>query len=223
MILRSEAMLHVLRLVFVAILVSTVCSTWAAAEDWPQWRGPNRDGVWSETGLVEQFASDRLPIKWRAEIGSGYSGPTVAKGRVYVTDRGADPDPSERVLCFDEQTGKPLWKHAYPAEYGRIGYPAGPRAAVTVDAGKAYALGATGWLHCFDAASGQILWKEDLQAKYEIQMPMWGIAAAPLIFENLVILHIGGRNACLVALDKNDGREVWQALKDPGQYSAAFQ
>jgi len=212
-------MLHVVRRFFSVATVLLVAVP-APADDWPQWRGPNRDGVWSETGVVERFSSEQLPIKWRVEIGPGYSGPTVAKGRVYVADRIPGPEPSERVWCFDEQTGKPLWKYAYPAEYGRIGYPAGPRAAVGVQEGKAYALGATGWLHCFDAANGQILWKEDLHAKYEIQMPMWGIAAAPLIFENLVILHIGGRNACVVALDKHDGHEIWKALKDRGQYSA---
>jgi len=212
-------MLHA-RHFFIGISLAATAASILSAEDWPQWRGPGRDGVWNETGVVEKFASDQLPIKWRAEIGAGYSGPTVAKGRVYVTDRISGLEPSERVWCFEEETGKPLWKYAYPAEYGRVGYPAGPRAAVGIQDGKAYALGATGWLHCFDATNGQILWKEDLQAKYEIRMPMWGIAAAPLIFENLVILHIGGRNACIVALDKNDGHEVWKALKDRGQYSA---
>src|SRR5678809_543502 len=81
----------------------------ALAEDWPQWRGPTRDGVWTETGLVEKFASDKLEPKWKAPIGSGYSGPTVAKGKVYVMDRLTKPEEVERILCFEEQTGKPLW------------------------------------------------------------------------------------------------------------------
>src|SRR3954471_14915245 len=120
----------------------------AAAEDWPQWRGPNRDGVWSESGLVEKFATDKLEPKWRMPVGSGYSGPTVAKGKVYVMDRMAQPEEVERILCFEEQTGKQLWAHAYPARYGRVGYPAGPRASVGIHEGRAYALGTTGRLHC---------------------------------------------------------------------------
>jgi outer membrane protein assembly factor BamB len=213
-------MLHAGRLIFALGLIAVVFGSRAVAEDWPQWRGANRDGVWTETGIVEKFASDRLPIKWRAELGAGYSGPTVAEGRVFVTDRITDPRSTERVLAFDEQTGKPLWKFEYPAEYGRVGYPAGPRASVTIDGGMAYALGATGQMHCFEAATGRLLWNIDLGTKYDIQMPIWGITGAPLIVDNLVILHIGGRGACVVALDKLDGHEVWKALDDRGQYSA---
>jgi hypothetical protein len=205
----------------IVCLVITGSSVMAAtAEDWPQWRGPGRDGVWNETGIVEKFAGDRLPIKWRVEIGPGYSGPTVAQGRVYVTDRLSRPESIERVLCFDEQTGKPIWKHEYPADYGRVQYPAGPRAAVTIDEGRAYALGATGRLHCYDAGSGDVVWHRDLDRDYSIDLPNWGISAAPLIYEDLVILHIGGRGACVVALNKYDGKDVWKALNDRAQYSA---
>jgi outer membrane protein assembly factor BamB len=190
------------------------------ADDWPQWRGPNRDGVWKETGLVEKLPAGQIPIKWRAEIGSGYSGPTVAGGRVYVTDRLTQPEEVERVHCFDEQTGKPLWSHAYPCSYGRVGYPAGPRASVGIHGGKAYSLGATGRLFCFDAADGKILWEKDLDADYQIRMPIWGISASPLVYEDLIILQIGGKNACIVALDRHTGKEQWTALSDRAQYVA---
>jgi outer membrane protein assembly factor BamB len=213
-------MLHVVRAIFLAIVAVASLSASVAAEDWPQWRGKNRDGVWTETGIIEKFPGEQLPIKWRAEIGAGYSGPTVAAGRVYVTDRIAEPESTERVLCYGEQTGQLLWKHQYAADYGKVGYPAGPRASVTIDEGKAYALGATGRMTCLDAASGSVLWQRDLARDYEIQMPIWGIAAAPLIFENLVILHIGGRGACVVALNKDSGEEAWKALNDRAQYSA---
>ena len=176
--------------------------------------------MWSETGIVEKFASETLPRKWTAEIGSGYSGPTVAQGRVYLMDRLTRPGSTERVLCFDEQTGNELWKLAYECEYGRIGYPAGPRAAVTIDDGKAYALGATGRLHCLDAADGKVLWENDLEKLYDIEMPIWGISGSPLIFQDLVMLHIGGKDgACIVALNKNSGDEVWKALDDRAQYT----
>ena len=85
----------------------------AAADDWPQWRGPSRDGVWRESGIIEKFAKPQLDHVWRASIGSGYSGPTVARDRVYVTDRVIEPKQVERVHCFDAAMGKNLWTHTY--------------------------------------------------------------------------------------------------------------
>jgi outer membrane protein assembly factor BamB len=190
------------------------------ADDWPQWRGPNRDGVWRESGIAQRFKSSELTPKWRVEIGSGYCGPTVSHGRVYVMDLIIRPTTMERIHCFDEKSGKKLWSHEYECAYGRVQYPAGPRASVTIDGGKAYALGSTGRLHVLDAASGSIVWQKDLDQQYSIDLPNWGITAAPLIHENLVVLHIGGRGACVIALNKDTGDEVWRALSDPAQYSA---
>ena len=213
-------MSHVVRPIFLsAALVFLFCEA-ARGEDWPQWRGPNRDGVWSETGIVEKFSAAQLTPQWRTEIAAGYCGPTVAKGRVYVMDRVLRPAPAERVHCLSEQTGEKLWSYEYECQYGGVGYNAGPRASVTIHDGKAYALGATGRLHLFDATTGSVLWQKDLDQLYAIDMPQWGIAAAPLIFENLVILHIGGQGACVVALNKDTGDEIWRALGDPAQYSA---
>jgi outer membrane protein assembly factor BamB len=153
----------------------------------------------------------------------------VAEGRVYISDRVDDPLQKERVHCFDAQTGRPIWSYEYDCPYVDIGYKAGPRACVTIDEGRAFALGAMGHLHCFDAAKGDVLWKRDLNREYKIQdkdlgddrMPIWGIAAAPLVYQDLVILHIGGRDgACIVALNKTSGDEVWRALDDRAQYSA---
>ncbi|MBI2827009.1 MAG: PQQ-like beta-propeller repeat protein [Planctomycetia bacterium] len=192
----------------------------ASADDWPQWRGPNRDGVWRETGILEKFPAGSLKIRWRAPIGSGYCGPTVADGRVYVTDRVDLPKQIERVHCFGWETGKEIWSHQYDCEY-TVSYVAGPRASVTIADGRAYALGTMGHLNCFDAADGRVLWSKDLNAQYKIQMPIWGIAAAPLVEKDLVILHIGGEDgACLVALDKRTGEERWRALNDRASYAA---
>jgi outer membrane protein assembly factor BamB len=193
----------------------------AAADEWPQWRGPGRDGVWNETGLVQKFSSPQLKPRWRAKIGSGYSGPTVADGRVYVTDRLFEPKQIERVHCFDWKTGEPIWKHVYVCAYRGVGYEAGPRASVTIDEGRAYALGAMGHLHCLDAADGTVLWEKFLNREYKIRMPIWGIAGSPLIEQGLVIVQIGGSNeACLVAFDKITGEEKWRALDDEASYSA---
>ncbi len=202
------------------LLVSLFLGSLAAeADDWPQWRGPGRDGVWRETGLVSSFASKQLPIRWRVPVAPGYSGPTVAAGKVYLTDRVDEPKQIERVHCFDAETGKTVWSFRYPCEY-RIGYKAGPRASVTIDSGRAYALGAMGHMHCFNALSGEVLWKKDLDQLLSIEMPIWGIAGAPLIVEDLVVLQIGGKDACIVALDAKTGKQRWTALSDRASYSA---
>ena len=198
------------------LAVSSLCH----ADDWPQWRGPNRDGVWRETGIVEKFDKPQLDIEWRAEIGPGYSGPTVANGRVYVTDRQTEPKQAERVLCFNAANGKSIWKHEYDCSYEGISYTAGPRAAVTIDDGRAYSLGAMDNLFCFNAATGDIVWQKDLKKLYDAHIPGWGIAAAPLIDGNRLILNVGGEHACVVALDKKTGDEIWKSLDDPAQYSA---
>lgn len=191
------------------------------ADDWPQWRGPNRDGVWHETGIVDRFDEERLRAVWRQPVSSGYSGPTVADGRVYVTDRVVKPKQIERILCFDAKSGIPLWQFDYDCPYEGVSYEAGPRASVTIDDHRAYALGTMGHLYCLDAGAGTLLWKRDLFEDYGIRMPIWGIAGAPLIVGDLVVVQIGGSNgACLVALDRKDGHEVWRALDDQASYSA---
>lgn len=189
-------------------------------EDWPQWRGPRRDGTWTETGLVEAFPAEQLELRWRAPIGTGYSGPTVADGRVYVSDRLTEPEEVERVHCFDWKSGEVLWSHSYACDYGRISYDAGPRCSVLVHGARAYSLGTAGHLFCFDARSGDVLWKHDLQEEYDIQMPIWGIAASPVIEDDLLIVPASGKDAYLVAFDLVQGEERWRSLSDRGNYSA---
>ena len=193
----------------------------SVADEWPQWRGPNRDGVWAETGIIDKFDSSELKLKWRVPISSGYSGPTVAQGRVYVTDRVVEPKEIERIHCFDWATGNKLWSYGYDCEYDGFGYKAGPRASVLVDDGLAYSLGAAGHLFCLDAANGSLLWGRDLRTEHEIRMPNWGIAASPVVEGQLLIVQIGGGNdACVCAFDKKTGEQRWKALPDDASYSA---
>jgi outer membrane protein assembly factor BamB len=193
----------------------------ASADDWPQWRGPQRDGVWREGGIIERFDSDVLQPIWRAPIGGGYSGPTVARGRVYVTDRLIEPTQVERVHCFDATSGKPIWTHTYDCPYRDVSYDAGPRASVLIDGNRAYSFGTMGDLYCLGAADGKVIWHRDGDAEFNVDMPIWGLASAPMIFEDLVIVQMGGSaGACLVALDKHSGVERWRALDDPAGYAA---
>jgi outer membrane protein assembly factor BamB len=209
------------RLLIASILCVVTGSLTLQADEWPQWRGPNRDGVWAESGIIDRFDSPQIKPKWRVPISSGYCGPTVAQGRVYVTDRMAEPAEIERVHCFDWKTGGSIWSHSYDCQYGRIGYRAGPRASVLVDDGRAYSLGAAGHLFCLDAVTGTVLWNRDLQAEYNIRMPNWGIAASPVVEDDLLIVHFGGdNNACVCAFDKKSGDERWRALPDDASYSA---
>jgi outer membrane protein assembly factor BamB len=214
-----------LRLILIAATIILAAAAKSPADEWPQWRGPTRDGVWKETGLVESFPADRiddgkLKRRWRVEIGSGYNGPTVAGGRVFVMDRQTKPKQTERVLAFAADTGKPLWTVEYECPYEKVSYTAGPRAAVSIADGLAYALGTMGHLHCIAAATGEIVWKKDLLTEYKIRMPGWGISAAPLIDGDKLIVQCGGEKACLVAFDRRTGKELWRALDDNASYSA---
>lgn len=204
-------------LLFCQLAVSFLIGS-AGAQEWPQWRGPNRDGVWNEKGIVQKFDKPQFEVKWRAKVSNGYSGPTVAQGRVYVSDRISQPSQMERVHCFDAMTGNQIWLRSYECKYAGISYPDGPRSSVAIDSNKAYSLGTMGHFFCFDAASGEILWKKDLNQEYKIQMPTWGIATSPIVEEDLVIVQIGGVDACLVAFDKTTGAEKWKALGDQTAY-----
>jgi outer membrane protein assembly factor BamB len=206
---------------FTASLAALPETSRILADDWPQWRGPQRDGVWREEGVMLQFPSETLPPKWTVPVGPGYSGPTVADGRVYVTDRLVEPKQIERVHCFDEQTGEAVWSYTYDCAYEGVDYDAGPRAGVTLADGRAFALGSMGDLHVFDAATGQLQWSRRLNEQFQIEMPIWGIAAGPLVYDDLVILHIGGKpEACVIALNVATGEEVWRALDARASYSA---
>src|SRR5262245_5140958 len=118
------------------------------ASDWPQWRGPNRDATWNEAGILKSFPADGLKIRWRVPVGPGWSSPVVAQGRVYLTDSQLKrPQAQERVLCFEEATGKPLWTHSYAVTYPDWAFDStgrGPTATPVVHDGKVYAVGNKG-------------------------------------------------------------------------------
>lgn len=216
MLLRPHASLLILN---VSILLGG--SGWLRADDWPQWRGPGRDGVWRESGVFDSFPAAVLQPRWTATVGPGYSGPTVAAGRVFLTDRVTAPEQQERVRCFEQATGRPLWTHAYACVYRDIDYALGPRAAVTVADGRAFAFGAMGHAHALDAASGRVLWSRHLPAELNANINVWGVSAAPLVVGELVIFQVGGEpDACLVALDVRTGRERWRALGGKASYSS---
>jgi len=135
-------------------------------------------------------------------------------------DRVSDPEEIERVHCFDWDTGQSLWSHQYACPYTGVSYQAGPRCSVQVADGLAYSLGTMGHLWCFDAAAGEVVWQKDLGEEYSIDMPIWGIAAAPVLEGDLLVVPVCGKDAYLVAFDRKTGAEKWAAFADRGNYSA---
>ncbi|MDZ4401394.1 PQQ-binding-like beta-propeller repeat protein [Prosthecobacter sp.] len=202
------------------LLLGLIGATFASADDWPQWRGAQRDGVWRETGIVERIPDAGLAVKWQVKVGNGYSAPSVAQGRVFITDRVFDPE-LERVLCLDEATGKQLWMHSYSVDYKDMEYSNGPRAAPTVQDGKVYTLGTRGHLFCLDAATGAVVWSKVLEKDFNAPVPTYGVSAAPLVVGDLLIVCAGGApEASVVALDRKTGELRWKALPDRVAYSA---
>ncbi|MEQ9410895.1 MAG: PQQ-like beta-propeller repeat protein [Fuerstiella sp.] len=196
------------------LILLLLASSTGQADDWPQWGGPQRDIVWRESGIVERLPTDGLlPRVWSVPVAEGYSGPAVADGRVFLTDR-QPAEQNERVLCFDADTGQELWKKSYPARY-TISYPAGPRATPVVDEGRVYTIGAIGQMYCLQADTGEEIWEKDFQQDYGTRLPIWGMAAAPLVDGQRLITLVGGSDGALVvAFDKSTGRELWRSLED---------
>jgi outer membrane protein assembly factor BamB len=207
------------------VLLMGVGAVASWAEDWPQWRGAGRDAVWNETGTLEQFAAGGLAERWRAEVGWGYSSPVVAGGRVYVTDADlSGPRARERVHCFDEASGKVVWEQGYAVDYVTRRFAdatnkSGPAATPIVRDGRVYTLGRCGDLFCLDAVSGAVVWRIELERAYPGSKLVCN--ASPLIEGELLIAMVGATpGACVIALEKGSGKEVWRALAEGGTNSS---
>ena len=191
----------------------------AAAEDWPEFRGAGRRGVWLESGIVDTFPTEGLKVLWRTPVKRGYAGPAVADGRVFVTDyeptdgmRG-----TERALALDEATGEVLWVQEWDADYAGIQWEIGPGATPTVDGDRVYVLGRDGVLSAFKTDTGEILWRKSYSEDYGVDRMRWGFdwgfASAPLVDDERLICFVGGPpDARVVALDKMTGEEIWRSL-----------
>ncbi len=190
--------------------------------------GEGRDNVWRESGIISRFPAGGPEIKWRTKIAGGYAGPAVAGNRVCVTDYLTSDNVKvdnfrrnkfsgvERVFVLDAESGREIWKHEYPVDYS-ISYPAGPRCTPVIDNGLVYTLGAEGHLFCFNLETGDVVWSKDLKNIYNTKAALWGYAGHPLIDGDRLITLAGGDGSHVVAIDKNNGNEVWKALTSPEQ------
>jgi len=187
------------------------------AEDWPQFRGPERDGRSDETGLLLPWPADGPKRLWRVELGSGYSGISVYKGRLY-TMFGRDGD--ELAVALDARNGETIWSFRTDANRGDS-QGAGPRSTPTLDEGIVYVLGAQGRLHALNAGDGKPVWSHDLRGEYGARIPQWGVATSPLVEGNLLLVDAGATGkGSILAFDKRTGKLVWRAFDDAAGYSA---
>ena len=201
---------------FAALLLSALP---LLAADWPQWRGPGRDGISPETGLLKSWPAAGPKLVWKATgLGEGYSSFSGAAGRLYTQGQRAGV---QYVMAFDVATGKKLWEvengQAYEERRGN-----GPRGTPTIDGDRLYALAADGSLSCLENRTGKRIWGFNIVTKYYGEVPHWGISESPLIDGARVIVQPGGSGASIVALDKMTGKEIWKSAGDPAAYSSAI-
>lgn len=196
--------------VFLALSVSAT-----QAEDWPEFRGKGRLGVWNESGILEHFPEDGLEVVWRTPIKNGYAGPAVVDGRVFVTDfsRTSGMVGIERIVCLDEQTGRELWTHEWEANYAGISWDEGPRATPTVEGNRVYVQGSAGQLVALDVETGNVHWTRNYVEEFGADIPMFGFSSSPLVDGGRLVAMVGGvPDSKVVAFDKITGEEVWRAL-----------
>jgi outer membrane protein assembly factor BamB len=188
-------------------------------DDWPQWRGPHRDGVSAERGLLKDWPSGGPKLAWKASgAGEGYSSFSTANGRLYTLGaRGG----VEYVIAFDAETGKRLWE----AEHGRRfsnDRGDGPRATPTVEGDKLYAFGASGDLSAMESATGKILWRVNVLKQFGGSNITWGLSESPLVLSDRILVNAGAPGASIVALKKTDGSVIWKSQQDEAGYSSAI-
>ena len=198
-----------------------ITATSVRADDWPEWRGKGRLGVWNDAGILDTFPADGLKVRWRAPIGPGFAGPVIAGGRVFVPDfkptRGMVG--LERVVAFDEETGQVLWEQAWEADYRGVGWFHGSTASPTVDGDRVYIQGTAGALLCLDVETGRIIWQKHYGTDFAIDPQQWpwfyGFTSAPLVDGPRLITVIGIKpSEMLVAFDKLTGEEIWRGPSD---------
>ena len=189
----------------------------AGSEDWPQWRGPNRDGISLETGLLREWPEGGPPLAFRAAgLGAGYATVAVANGRIHTLGMFSG---REWIIALDEESGARVWATPHAAPY-RDGRGDGPRGAPTVSDGRVIALGASGQLSALDARSGQVLWSVNLLDRFGARNIGWGISESPLVLGGRVLVSPGGRSAGFAAFDEESGELLWTSEGDEAGYAS---
>jgi outer membrane protein assembly factor BamB len=188
-----------------------------APAEWFQWRGPNRDGHSAETGLLQEWPANGPALLWRTNgAGTGFSSFSASNGRLFTLGSRGN---IEYVIGFDAATGKRLWETPNGQRF-RNDMGDGPRSTPTVDGDRLYAFGGTGELSCLEVATGKKLWSVDVVQQFGGQTPNWGYSESPLVLGDRIVLNAGGRRASIVAINKQDGKTIWQNHGDEPGYSS---
>jgi outer membrane protein assembly factor BamB len=186
--------------------------------DWPGFRGPHRDGHYDEMPIATNWPAGGIRPLWKQPIGGGYASFAIAGGRAFTIEQRRD---EEAVTAYDVDSGHELWATAYPAKFDESMGGEGPRATPSFDEGKVYSLGAKGDLLCLDAIAGKLIWKINILADNQAQLPYYAVASSPLVVGDKVIVQPGGANGrSVAAYDKLTGKPLWRALDDPAAYSS---
>jgi outer membrane protein assembly factor BamB len=210
--------------VLAGLLASYLLTLPAGADDWPQWRGPRRDGTSKETGLLKEWPKDGPKLLWEIkDVGGGYSTPAIVGDRIYLMSNAKD---EESVVALDVKDGKPVWS----TKVGKVGVNVGPqypgtRSTPTVDGDRIYALGSDGDLACLERDGGKLVWTKNLKKDFDGKPGMWAYAESVLIDGDTLVCTPGGEKATLAALKKKDGEPVWKCAVpggDPAGYASAI-
>jgi outer membrane protein assembly factor BamB len=193
-------------------IVAIVCCT-AQAADWPNYRGPNYDGISSETGWSAIWPKTGPKVLWKASIGTGFASMAVSNGKVYAM---GNIDDTDYVYCFDAASGKEIWKKSYPCPIYAKMHEGGPCATPTVEGDAVYILSKDGDAIRYKAATGDVIWHKKLNKDLGMKFPSWHFSGSPLIVGDLVIYNAGTYG---IALNKNDGSTVWQNGKNACGYT----
>ena len=185
-----------------SLLIPLASHAGADPGDWPQYRGPSRDGLTAESGWSVEGKEKNL---WEAQVGLGYSAAVVSAGRLYTMGHMAE-DGMDVIWCLDPTTGEEMWAQSLPAKIWNKFHGGGTNATPSVDGDKVYVLNREGNFLCLDAASGEILWKRNLTEEWKLTLPTWGLAASPLVLDDMLVLNVGP----VVALDKENGEVLWK-------------
>ena len=185
--------------------------------EWAQWRGPNRDGISSETGFLKNWSQEGPKVLWHIPFGDGYSGISIAQGKVYTMSA---EDDDEFVVCLDASNGEEIWRFRSGAKFTEQRGD-GPRSMPTVHEDSVFALGAEGKLYALNAHDGEQLWSHNFVEEFDSKIPTWGFSSSPLIEGNLVLVEAGGKDGqSIVAFDKKSGDVVWTTHTDEVGYSS---
>jgi outer membrane protein assembly factor BamB len=198
-------------------LILTLSAVQAA--DWPQWRGPQRDGISAETAWTSAWPAGGPKVLWRGHFGEGCASFAVVGDRAFTV--GNDKDVAS-VFCLDARTGEPVWKYTFPSTLDPKMFEGGQCSTPTVDGDRVYVLGRQGQLFCLDKGTGTVVWSKDFVRDFGAQVASWGYTGSPLVLGRMLLVDVGGKGASAVAFDKATGAVIWQAGDDPQAYSSPY-